>query len=251
MSNLELLWSLPPDHRQLNEADVHVWAANLDKLSERFSPFERSLSRDERDRAMRFHFERDRSRFIAGRGLLREVLSSYLKIEPARLQFAYGPSEKPILKIFPRHRTLHFNLAHSNDLILIALTRACAIGIDVEKIRPIPDPENLARHFSSPSELLKLMTLPREKRLPAFFNLWTRKEAYIKATGNGLSDVIKEVEVSFFPGEPARLAAISGNTQVAADWTLVELNPAAGFKAAFAASTKSLQLSCWQWHFSV
>jgi 4'-phosphopantetheinyl transferase len=188
---------------------------------------------------MRFHFERDRSRFIAGRGLLREVLSSYLKIEPARLQFAYGPSEKPILKIFPRHRTLHFNLAHSNDLILI------------EKIRPIPDPENLARHFSSPSELLKLMTLPREKRLPAFFNLWTRKEAYIKATGNGLSDVIKEVEVSFFPGEPARLAAISGNTQVAADWTLVELNPAAGFKAAFAASTKSLQLSCWQWHFSV
>ncbi len=249
MSNLELSWGFPPDEWQLNRAEVHVWAAALDKPVEQISSLEQTLSADERDRAMRFHFERDRNRFIAGRGILRAILSAYLKIDPAQLQFVYSSRGKPILTGLPESCTLHFNLAHSNDLILIALTRICAVGIDVEWIHSIGDIENIASHFCSRREAVELMAQQREQRTLAFLNLWTRKEAYLKATGGGLSDMIGQIEVSFLPGEPARLLAISGDPQAAACWTLAELTPAADFKAAVATAAKSLRFFCWQWPF--
>jgi 4'-phosphopantetheinyl transferase len=249
MSNLELHWSFPPDQWQLNGADLHVWSASLDQPVERISSLEQTLSPDERDRAMRFHFDRDRNRFIAGRGMLRAILSSYLKIDPPHLHFAYSSRGKPILTGFPGRCTLHFNVAHSNDLILIALTRVCAVGVDVEWIHSVRDTENIASHFFSPREVVELMALPKEQRALAFLNLWTRKEACLKATGAGLSDMIEQIEVSFLPGEPARMLAISGDPQAAACWTLVELTPASEFKAAVAAAAKSLRFFCWQWPF--
>lgn len=247
MSNLELRWGFPPDLWQLNGADVHVWAASLDKSAERISSLEQTLSPDEQDRAMRFHFEGDRNRFIAGRGTLRAILSSYLEIEPARLHFVYNSRGKPALTGLPGRCALHFNLAHSNDLILIALTRVCAVGIDVEWVHSIRDAENIASHFFSPREVVELTALPEQQRALAFLSLWTRTEACLKATGVGLSDAIEQIEVSFLPGEPARVLAISGNRQAAACWTLVDLTPASEFKAAVAAAAENLRFFCWQW----
>ncbi len=249
MSNLELRWSFPPDQWQLNGAEVHVWAASLDKPVGRICSLEQTLSPDERDRAMRFHFERDRNRFIVGRGMLRAILSSYLTIDPGKLHFVYSSRGKPFLTGLPGRCTIHFNLAHSNDLILIALTQFCAVGVDVEWVHSVRDTEKIASHFFSSREVVELMALPKEQRTLAFFNLWTRKEACLKATGAGLSNVIKQIEVSFLPGESVRMLAISGNSQAAACWTLVDLAPASEFKAAVAAAAKGLRFFCWQWPF--
>jgi 4'-phosphopantetheinyl transferase len=247
MSNLQLLWSLPSEPCQLGGADVHVWASSLDKPLEGLPSLELTLSPDERERAGRFHFELDRNRFIAGRGMLRAILSSYLEIEPAQLSFAYSPRGKPALTGLTGDRALHFNLAHSGGLILIAVTRVCALGIDVERIGPASDAEDIAREFFSPREAEELRALPMDRRTVAFFNLWTRKEAWLKATGEGLSDTLREIEISLLPGEPPRVLAISGNPQAAADWTLVALAPAPDFAGAIAAEAKGLRFCCWQW----
>jgi 4'-phosphopantetheinyl transferase len=249
MSNLELRWSLPPDQWQLGAADVHVWAANLIEPIERISALEQTLSSDERDRAMRFHAERDRNRFIVGRGVLRTILSSYLEVNPAQLHFVYGPRGKPMLTDLPGSSTLYFNVAHSNELILFALTRAGAVGIDIEWLQLIRDTEVVARRFFLPREVAELAALPRERRALAFSNLLTRKEAFLKATGAGLSAPLAEIEVSFTPGELPRLLSIAGNLQAAACWTLEDLSPAADYKGAVAVAAKGLQFVCWQWPF--
>jgi 4'-phosphopantetheinyl transferase len=247
MSKLELLWRLPPARWQLNGTDVHVWAASLDRPVDRISYLERTLSPDERNRAMRFHFERDRNRFVAGRGLLRAILGSYLKVDPAELHFAYNPRGKPTLTGLPEHCGLHFNLSHSNDLIVIALTRVSAIGADVECIGSVRDIENITSHFFPSLEAVELMALPMEQQASAFFSLWTRKEACLKAIGVGLSDTMEQMEVSFLPGEPARMIAISGDRQAAAGWTLVEITPASEFKGAVAVAAQGLRFFCWRW----
>jgi 4'-phosphopantetheinyl transferase len=127
------------------------------------------------------------------------------------------------------------------------VTKACAVGVDVEWIHPMNDAEDIAARFFSPREAAKLMALTNEQLIPAFFNLWTRKEAWLKATGDGLSEMLKEVEVSFLPDEPARVLAISGNREAAERWTLSGLTPASEFTAAIAAEARDLQFSCWQW----
>ena len=245
--DLALLWNPPPKQLQFTTRDVHLWAAKLDKSGEQVSSLESMLSRDERSRAQQFKFETDRNRFIAGRSLLRTILSSYVPLDPARLSFTYSQRGKPALKDLPGPGMLHFNVAHSKDLILIAVTRACAVGIDVEGIRPMNDAEEIAARFFSSRETAKLMALPKDERTTAFFKLWTRKEAWLKATGDGLSEMLNEVEVSFLSEEPARVLAISGKVEASKRWTLMNLAPAAGFAAAVAAEAKDLQFSCWQW----
>jgi 4'-phosphopantetheinyl transferase len=242
-----LLWDLPPDQRQLTDQNVHIWTASLKKPAEHISSLEQMLSPDEQARAQHFKFETDRNRFITGRGLLRTILSSYVQVDPAQLRFTYSKRGKPTLEYGPGHEPLHFNVAHSKNLILIAVTKACAVGVDVEWIHPMNDAEDIAARFFSPREAAKLMALTNEQRIPAFFNLWTRKEAWLKATGDGLSEMLKEVEASFLPDEPARVLAISGNTEAAKRWTLLGLTPASEFTAAIAAEARDLQFSCWQW----
>jgi 4'-phosphopantetheinyl transferase len=209
--------------------------------------FEQILSQDERTRAKQFKFEADRNRFIAGRGLLRNILSSYLQTDPAELRFKFSKRGKPSLEGMPEQDTVYFNVAHSKDFILIAATRACAVGIDVEWIRPIDDAEDIAARFFSPRETARLMALPKDRRTSAFFSLWTRKEAWLKATGDGISEMLNEVEVSCLPDEPAKVLAISGNVEAAQRWTLLDLSPAPGFAAAVAVEARDPQFSCWQW----
>ena len=247
MPDVEIQWDQPPSQWPLQGKDIHVWAVALDVLPAQLSAFEATLSPDEQNRAHRFYFERDRNHFIAGRGTLRAILGSYLKIEPRQLQFEYGSRGKPVLANLPGHRPLHFNLAHSAGLMLVAVSRECLVGVDVERIRSTGDAEDLVERFFSPAEAVQLRALPGHQRTQAFFNLWTRKEACLKATGDGISERLHQIAVSFLPDEPARILQPLEPRQLARAWTLQELDPAREYAAAIAAATDSLNLSCWRW----
>lgn len=208
-----------------------------------------TLAPDERERAERFHFERDRWRFVVGRGVLRTILGCYLELEPGQLKFCCGPYGKPGLAKMPstRENRLYFNLAHSQGLALYAVTREHEIGVDVEYIRAIPEMEQIAARFFSAQENAVLRSLPPGQRQEAFFNCWTRKEAYIKAIGDGLAQPLAEFNVSLAPGEPTRLLSIKGDVQAAALWSVQALTPAPGYVAALAVKGHEGQLKYWRW----
>lgn len=245
----EIQWDKPPSDWSLPPAEAHVWAATLEIPAERLPVFAATLSRGERERARRFHFEPDRRRFIAGRGILREILGSYLKIEPARLQFEYGSRGKPKLAELPDDCTLHFNISHANGLLLVAVCGQCPVGVDIEYLRLVEKPDDLVERFFSPEEAMFFRALPDDQRTKAFFNLWTRKEACLKATGDGITERLREMVVSFLPDEPARVLKISDASESVGNWMLQELHPAPGYVAAFAARAQDLHLCCWRWPF--
>ncbi|MGI0495028.1 4'-phosphopantetheinyl transferase family protein [Alkalinema pantanalense CENA528] len=166
-------------------ATVHLWQAGLDCDRSQLVPYAQILSPDERQRADRFVKPLHRDRFIAGRGILRVLLGQCLGIAPERLQFSYGPHGKPELA-YPAEAGWQFNLAHSEDQSLIALTQGAAIGVDLEKIRPMPQLDQLTARFYAPAEHAQIMATPLADRETLFFRYWTCKEAFLKATGEGL-----------------------------------------------------------------
>lgn len=188
---------------ELSVDEVHVWHAVLEEwLTDRLQIV---LSEDERARADRFHFERDRNHFIVARGLLRTILASYLKVKPIDLMFCYGEKGKPTLMDDGWDNSVKFNLAHSQGMALFAFSRNREIGVDLEFIRDELAGEDVAERFFSQAEVTALRGLSPEKRRQAFFNCWTRKEAYIKACGEGLSMPLNEFDVSLVPGDPPAL----------------------------------------------
>ena len=243
MAGVEIQWSAAPADRQLTGSDVHVWATGLDTPADRIESLLAILSPDERQRADRFVFARDRNRFICGRAMLRTILASYLSRQAKDLRFDYGPNGKPALADKP----VYFNAAHSDDLMLVAVTRACPIGVDVERIRSLAEAGEIANRFFTAGETARLAAVPKHQHDLSFFRLWTRKEACLKARGQGIAEMLDQIEVSFIPDEPARLIAISGNARAAEQWTLEELAPAPQFTAALAAPMKGLKLTCWHW----
>jgi len=202
---------------------------------------------DERDRAARFHFEQHRERFIVGRGVLRAILGSYLAVPPGHVQFSYGPQGKPALADTSAQASLRFNLAHAGGLALYVVTLNRELGVDVEHIHTIPDAERIAEHFFSVQERDALAALPEEQRQEAFFRCWTRKEAYLKASGDGLARPPDQVHVSLTPREPARVLGISGDPHEAEKWSLCEVIPGDGYIAALAVEGHGWALSCWRW----
>jgi len=185
MQFTRLAWNSPPSARPISlpETEIHVWRAGVSHSSTHVSKLTNILAADEFDRAKRYRFETDRHRFIIGRGLLRHLLSHYLKISPRDLKFDYGPFGKPSLDV----GLLDFNVAHSKDMILLAFSARCKVGIDIESMDAEVEVLKLAPEFCSPTELENLSILPNAERQQAFFQLWTRKEAFLKATGEGLS----------------------------------------------------------------
>lgn len=194
----------------------------------------RTLSADELERAGRFHFMRDRARFIAARAALRAILARYLGLDGASLAFTYGPHGKPALGDPVGEVDVHFNLSHSDELALVAVTRRCPIGIDLEAVRPFKNVEYVPERIFSARELAEFQDLRPSLREPAFFNAWTRKEALVKATGLGFSTDVAEVEVTFAPGLAARLVSLHGDTEAAGGWTLRELVTTPRYAAALA-----------------
>ena len=213
---------------------VELWTASLELPADALERLEQSLSGEEKERAMRFRFEKHRNRFIAGRGLLRRILGSYLEAEPGVLEFVFGPFGKPELGGAFAGSGLRFNLAHCEATAIIGVTRDARIGVDVERVRSMEDADELVARFFSPRESKAFAELQGSAKAAAFFNLWTRKEAWLKATGEGIGQNLNRVEVSFLPGEPARLKTLPANLGDPKKWTLHSGEPARGFVAAVA-----------------
>ncbi|HEY9693243.1 MAG TPA: 4'-phosphopantetheinyl transferase superfamily protein [Oculatellaceae cyanobacterium] len=244
---MRLLWSPPPADIALLSNDVHVWCAVLDQPAGRVEQLAQTLSEDEKARSDRFYFEQHRKRFIIARGLLRTILGRYLTIAPNLVNFSYGSQGKPALAEDLAVSKLQFNVSHSENLALYAVTRDRAVGIDIEYISPMADAEQLAERFFAAKEAEILRSLPENQKQQAFFNCWTRKEAYVKACGAGLSQPLNQFEVSLIPGKSANLLSIAGSTSAAAHWQLQDLKPASDYAGAMAVEGKDWQIHCWQW----
>lgn len=170
---------------QIEPNEIHIWSANLAITPEQQNKKITLLSKDEQERAKRFHFAIHGKRFIAARSMLREILSLYLTIAPQDIAFTYGENEKPCL-LTPTPMALQFNLSHSENLAIYAITMHYDIGIDIEKIQDSYNAD-VAERFFSPQENRELQNLPSEDRCTGFYRLWSRKEAIVKATGKGLA----------------------------------------------------------------
>lgn len=230
---------------QLN-AEVHVWLASLNRPAEYVALLEKTLSCDERMRAERFHFDRDRRRFILGRGFLRAILGRYLACKPDQLQFRYGAYGKPYLSAEWQSCAIQFNLSHADELALFALTSKREIGIDVEIVQPVPQLEAIAARFFSKNEYASILSLPEKLRTERFYQFWTCKEAFIKALGNGLSHPLDQFEVSLVPGKANKLI-LDDCPQETGRWSLTTLKPSPGYLAALAVEGHDWQLRCGQW----
>lgn len=183
---------------------VHVWRLRLDLPAERLAALEPLLCPHERDRAGRFRFERDRTRFVAAHSGMRMVLSSYLRCQPQQVDLVQDGRSKPLLRPSTDPAPLRFNLSHSGDWALLAVGQR-EIGVDIEQVRLISDLEHLAASVLAPSELAVLTTSPERDRLECFFRIWTRKEAAVKAIGAGLAAELRSIEIE--PADPARAEA--------------------------------------------
>src|SRR5215208_181776 len=215
----------------LDDKEVHIWQVSLRQPPELLQQLRQILSGDEAARAARFHFPHDREAFIVARGILRYLLTWYLHAEPQQLTFGYEQAGKPFLSGDFANQVF-FNLSHSHNMAFYAISDQPKIGIDLEYIRPIIDMEQIAVNNFSVNENAQLRSLPHSMALDGFFNCWTRKEAYVKAIGNGISHPLQDFDVSLMPGEPARLLSISGSEAEAARWTMSDLKPPAGYAAA-------------------
>lgn len=210
-------WQLLPEIFYLPDREVRVWRCNVKFPPVTVEALEKLLGEEEKAKAGRFHFPKDRDRYILGRGLLRLLLGHYLQRDPPSLQFVYSAKGKPFLK----DEAVQFNISHSGDMVLLGMSRDRAIGVDVEQIRPLPDALKLARRFFCEAEWEKIRGLPSNLTSRTFFTAWTRKEAFLKATGEGIVG-LKDVEVSLLPDEPARLYRIEG--KIAKGWQLESLD---------------------------
>lgn len=240
------LWLHPPESLRLAYDDVHVWRAFLGLGAEHVQDLQRTLTLDERERAERFHFQRDRIRFIVTHGLLRAILGRYVGVEPSQLRFCYNSHGKPALTREFDGEMIRFNLSHSHELALYAVTRGREVGVDLEHIRADLADGQIAEQFFSPREVAELCALPADMQTAAFFNCWTRKEAYVKARGEGLSLPLDQFDVSLAPGEPVALVSTAGDSSEAARWSLQALFPGPGYAAALAVEGHFWQLKCWQ-----
>jgi 4'-phosphopantetheinyl transferase len=208
-----------------------------------------TLSPDERTRAERFVFPRDRSRFAAGRGILRDILGRYLDGEPRTVGFRYGPRGKPSLDVPPGSARLHFNLAHSGGLAVCALSTDGEVGVDLEAFRPLDDASAMARLVFTAAEQAELSSCPPGQRAALFLNGWTRKEAFVKAVGDGLSRTLTGIEVGLTAGPPGEARPVGGPALTPAErrhWRVRRLIPASGFVAAVAGGSLC-RLSYWRW----
>lgn len=209
--------------------DLHI--LQLDLSEPEREALSRHLSPDERSRADRFVFARDRDRFLVGHGQLREILAGYVGVPPGELRFAHGEHGKPWLSL--DGPVPHFNLSHSDDQAALVVSHVVEVGVDIEKVRMIE--RGLARRFFGTAEIAALDALPDEQWLDAFFRCWTRKEAVLKATGVGLTLSLAAFDVSIAADEPPRLLRLDGDPEASSRWSLFETRPNAHTIVAVAA----------------
>jgi len=226
---------------------VHVWLAFLDCMTPRLSSFLQILAAAEIEKAGRFRFQKDRNAYIVARGLLRSILGRYTGIAPGQLRFSYNHYGKPALATECGGEQLAFNSSHAHGTALYAVTSGRKVGVDLECMRGDLDHQRLAERFFSPREVSMLGLLPSDLRQEAFFACWTRKEAYIKAKGEGLSLDLQSFDVVFAPSQPAAVLRIETDPREARRWWLTELHAPPGYVAALAVEGKACKVKYWQW----
>ncbi|MEP6670111.1 MAG: 4'-phosphopantetheinyl transferase superfamily protein [Chthoniobacter sp.] len=215
-------WPAGPVRPRLETGEIHLWRATLDE-PRRLAGAEAVLSREEILRTRRFTRPVDQERFIAAHGALRMVLGNYLLVDPQELEFRAGPHGKPVL--VQTFTDLRFNLSHSGDLALIAVARGREVGVDVERMEREIEYEPIVEQYFDPTEAWELRTAPPEERVARFFDLWTRKEACLKAEGVGLVS-------------PSRSQSFRARN----------LCPASGYAGAVASDGEDWRLTCWHWN---
>jgi 4'-phosphopantetheinyl transferase len=241
MSDIET-WVQSPAEIELAQDEIHVWRAHLNCEKTLLRQFEATLASDERDRARRFHFDRDRNSFVATRGMLRELLGRYVARAPREIEFEYGVRGKPSLRANRLEGPIQFNVSHSRDMALFAFAVGRKVGVDVEFLRPDFGGDEIAKRFFSPQEVEELRILPARLRLEGFFLCWTRKEAYVKARGEGLQTPLNSFYVSLTPGQPEQL-----NSADSQRWSLRSLRPDPRYVGAIVGEGGDWRLKYWDW----
>ncbi len=255
--------NVPEGGNFLPEGHIHVWRAIVDIPVARLQVYQETLSPDERARAQRFKNSTHRRRFAAARGILRHILARYLRTSPGEIRFQSGPFGKPLLQD-PVGHPLHFNVAHSQQLAVYAISRDFEVGIDLEGDRNSLDYARLAERICSPEELATFQKLSQAEQLAAFFRCWTRKEAFVKAMGKGFSFPLKNVRVSFTTDEPPQIlnprlslsptfligepSETGSQGHPPGDWSLFNLPLGQGFWGALAVAGKPSRIQGWDYH---
>lgn len=244
MSRIAFHWAPCPMPTAAPDDAVVVVAADLDAPTAARERWMQSLTAAEHARAQRFRFDRDRDRHRAGRGLLRHLLGALLGADPAAIAFHAGPRGKPYLAPHGAPQPLWFNMSDADGLALFAFSRRAEVGVDVERQRPLPELETIAATSLAPIERATLAALPDDERLRAFYRLWTRKEGYLKATGDGLLAPLQAFAVSCRADEPAALLHADADPHAAARWRLHALEPAAEFVGTAVVAADGLRVVC-------
>jgi 4'-phosphopantetheinyl transferase len=241
MTPSSLTWGAAPTTLHLTPNSVHLWRAWLGPEHAPAGLWE-ALSQPEQQRAVDLQPGRPRHRFMASRGLLRLVLARYTDVEPAQLRFELGLHGKPALDAESGHGTICFNLSHSHELLLCAVSRQRRVGVDVELMRPLPAIDRMASRIMSHAEATAWQALPAEHRLPAFFSAWTRKEALVKGQGQRLAATFARVDVTLAPGQ--RAVSVLGQDDQPA-WLIYPLSVASDYAGALAIEATE---PVWEWH---
>jgi 4'-phosphopantetheinyl transferase len=207
----------------LGRDEVQVWTAAVPTDEAELHELARLLSADERQRAEKFTVSGPRRQYVFGRAWLRQLLGACLAVGPVALVFDCHPRGKPRLSQAVRKTDVRFNLSHSGRRVVVALARGREVGVDLELIQPWDDWPLLAERVFSPRELAELRSLPQSQQPAAFFHGWTRKEAWLKATGEGLTDALAAIEVTLAPGKPPEWLALPGGPPAVRRWALRDL----------------------------
>ncbi len=238
---LNCVWLPQLSDLRLADNEVHLWRAWLEQPTIRLRLLYRLLSVDERHRAGRFRFDLDRNRFIARRGLLRVILGRYLDLKPASIRFGYGPNGKPFLEDACNRDELTFNLSHSKELAIYAITRKRKIGVDVERLRPIPESDRIV------ADLYSSTARRPDQPAEAFLNWWTRHEAYLKASGNGLGRPMDLTDYTMLEEPPPRSSTTNDDSEEKVDWSFQTFTAAPAHTGTIVAEGMDWSLVCLEW----
>jgi len=243
MKKLNNAWQDAPSRTVLSSADVHLWAVNLDFNDTASSLIRQPLSDDEIARAQKFRFERDRKAFAITRRALRSIIARYLPFAPEKIQFSYQSNGKPEIAILQNRIGLNFNVSHSEDLAMIGVSLGRRLGVDVERYRAMEFLEIAGRYFSD-CEYRQLAMLPRDELQKAFFAYWTRKEALLKAFGEGIGTLLRQVSVTaphFEAPEP-----IGSDATGPLRWSLIDIVVHDDYAAALAFERGPIDVQQWK-----
>lgn len=234
----------------ISSGTVHLWQFDLAISKDQVGLYRDLLSRDENQRADRFYFDRDRIHFIAGRAAVRTILARYLHVIPKTIIFSYASNGKPELAGGLEESGLKFNLSHSHNRALLGVVINSHIGVDIEFINHEFATEEIAQRFFAPGEVARLQAIPPQERAAAFFSCWTRKEAYIKAVGQGLSLPLDSFEVAFGPGVEPSLLRVESSPDEAGRWSMYNVPAVEGYAAAAIIEGKKHKLDYHEWNWT-